>query len=938
MIFNRFFRSKHLDPNPYVRIKAIEKLNKELLAEKTVLHELAFNDPDAAVSLAALHKLDSFTLWYKMSETGKDERVLKKSQQVVEKMLFEEGHAALKEKDRLSFIRQCNDVRLLEKLVYLPWVQADASLSLSLLTKLAKPQVVEKVLLETTNIELQSGLLDSFKDEANIRKLLAKLIKKSHSEQIKEKATALLHHWDKQQQRPVSVEKDTKMLLSRLLALKESTDLTFIQQQHQALSEQYIDLSGQFDCLTESKKTEFEQKWHELNQRLQKAIDGLLPLWQEKQASEQLNKAVDDLQHESKGVLDTANAFLSARMEELTNAEVEQQGEVLNQLYDRTKNLLASVPHAQVAHRKKLESIIEQIIQCHESLANLPAFVLCLSQSGEVLKQFTALSLPDDISQLDAAEQYLQEVKQQWRAATHRFSKNLPLNMVEQWQNATASWQRVIKKLNDQVNQDVARCRTKYRTIEGLIEQGRFRLAIELYRKVVGWFGNLPEKQQAKLQKLHSQIKLQIENLQDWQEYIATPRKPALLADAEYLVANPLEVEQQAKAVKVLRQQWSSLGVIDSESDHALNQAFDETIEKAFVPCRLHYEQQQIGRTQNLLEKNAILAELEQLNQSTEDPGQIAKRLTTLQQKWRNVGEVEFSLRNALYEQFQQAVKPIKAKVSAFYKNNAQLKELLLIKAKKCLELNSADDATQQIKNLQIEWKSIAHAGKRAEAELWPAFRQVCDSVFAKRSEQIEQYKRAQEQQIESVKQQLAALQLNVEQATSKAEFEQANALKTAIFAQLSNLPSKERSGFERQLNGIDKQQHIGIAKLESLQTQRHYALIFAVLKEWQQSELLPKSLADLPNSWQQAFTGQTPTWAQSRHELTVMLEIISQQASPKSDGKLRQALQMQLMAQKLQDGVQCEPDELLQGWISKGPLLAKEQDLLQRVQSLFAE
>jgi DNA repair protein SbcC/Rad50 len=109
MIFNRFFRSKHLDPNPQVRIKAIEKLNTTLSSEKTVLHELAFNDPDASVSLAALHKLDSFTLWYKMSEIGKDERVLKKSQQIVEQMLFDETNVGLNEKDKLSFIRQCND-------------------------------------------------------------------------------------------------------------------------------------------------------------------------------------------------------------------------------------------------------------------------------------------------------------------------------------------------------------------------------------------------------------------------------------------------------------------------------------------------------------------------------------------------------------------------------------------------------------------------------------------------------------------------------------------------------------------------------------------------------------------------------------------------------------------------------------------------------------
>jgi len=41
-----------------------------------------------------------------------------------------------------------------------------------------------------------------------------------------------------------------------------------------------------------------------------------------------------------------------------------------------------------------------------------------------------------------------------------------------------------------------------------------------------------------KLNKLHTQVKQPIEKLKDWQEYIATPRKPLpILADAEYLVS-----------------------------------------------------------------------------------------------------------------------------------------------------------------------------------------------------------------------------------------------------------------------------------------------------------------------------------------------------------------------------------------------------------------
>jgi exonuclease SbcC len=938
MIFNRFFRSKHLDPNPHVRIKAIDKLNKELANEKTVLHELAFNDPDAAVSLAALQKLDSFTLWYKMSEISKDERVLKKSQQIVEQMLFEESNIALSEKDKSSFIRQCGDNKLLEKSVFLPWVQADTNLIQTLLAKVAKPLLVKKVLLETNNTALQSALLNKFKDEASSRKLLNKLLKKSDSEQIKQQVTDLLLNWDKQQQLPISVEKDTKMLLSRLLALKESGDLTVIHEQQGLLSKQYAELSAQFLCLTELKRQEFEQKWLELNQRLQKSIDVLSPQWQEQKAQQQLKQAIAELQGESTKVLDAANAILAERMVELTNTEVEFQGEQLNQLDDKVKSLLQSVGPDKTADRSSLESINGRIIQCQENLANLPEFMLCLSQSKELIEQFAALSLPNDISQIDAAEQYLREVKQQWRAITQRFSKNLPADLVEQLQKATLAWQVVVKKLSEQVNQDVARCRNKYRAIEGLISQGRFRPAIDVYNKVSVWYQKLPENQQAKLNKLHTQVKQQIEDLKDLQEYLAAPRKPALLTDAEYLVSNPLDVEQQAKAVKVLRQQWNSLGVIDSESDIALNQAFDETIERAFAPCRAHYEQQQTERIKNLQIKTDILTQLEQLNNTVGDSGQISKKLAALQQQWRAVGEVEFSLRNSLYEQFQEAIKPLKAKVSDFYKDNAEQKERLISKAKKQLEADSIEEAINQIKSLQVEWKVIAHAGKKAEAELWPAFRRVCDDVFTKRNELIEQQTQVQIQQVDDVQQQLIILRDTVANSTNKAEFEQASELKSVIVEQLSVLPHKERTAFERKLEELEKQVVQGIAQLAVMQTQRQYMLILKVLEQWQQLDTLPADFADLPNSWQQVFSCQAKKSSKNRQELTVMLEIVKEQPSPPSDAAIRQTAQMQLMAQKLQDGTHAEADELLQQWINLGPVTVQEQPLLKRIECLFTQ
>jgi hypothetical protein len=130
MIFKHLFRSKHQNPDPQVRLQAIESLNKQHSQHKTILHELAFNDSDGGVSLAALHKLDSFVLWYKMSEISKNDRVLKKAQQVVENILLDQQNEALTEQVKRQFMLETRDIGLIEKLLGQQWIQQDSELAM----------------------------------------------------------------------------------------------------------------------------------------------------------------------------------------------------------------------------------------------------------------------------------------------------------------------------------------------------------------------------------------------------------------------------------------------------------------------------------------------------------------------------------------------------------------------------------------------------------------------------------------------------------------------------------------------------------------------------------------------------------------------------------------------------------------------------------------
>jgi len=934
MIFKHLFRSKHQNPDPQVRLQAIENLNKQDPQQKSVLHELAFNDSDVGVSLAALKKLDSFVLWYKMSEIAKNERVQKKSQQFVENTLLDGDNQALTEQEKRQYILETRDIRLIEKLLGQQWIQKDTQLAMSLLQKVDKPQLQEKLLFDTPNESLQTAILQTLSDNVQTRKLLNKIPKKTSSSVLKELAHETLQGWLTAEKAPVEVELQVKMVLSRMLALKDQNDLMHIQQQQAELTQQYNQIAARFVCLPEVKRNEIEQKYTDICIRVERTIALLTPQWQAQQAELALSQNMQTLLVEVEQSLAELSKQLTTRIRDIEASEVDTFVLVINQHIEKLHDLTKQLPANNQAAHRRLEQLNNQLLSSLNTLTNLPQFQQAILLGQQLLEKLEGLALPDDASQIEAAEEYLREQKQLWRNTVTSYQAHMPTNLSQQWNARLKLWQQAIKVLRNQLDGELSRCRNKLKAVESLINQGKFKAAMVLYQKVQKWFAVLPEKQQGQLERTFMSVKEQIENLKDWQDYIAAPRKPALLNEAEALIAQPLEIDAQASAIKSLRYQWNSLGKSDTESDHALNEAFEIAIEKAFAPCREFYDQQQQQREQNMLAKQQILADIKTLNNEHGDIGQLAKTLRTIQQKWKNIGEVDFKQRNALYDNYQQLLNPLRDKVSAFYQDNAEQKQALLTKAEKLSELESVDEAIEQAKKLQQAWKTIEHAGKKAEANLWPAFRKVNDSLFAKKAEASQQQQTQLNEQVASVIEQVTQLETLLNSADDKASVQSALHNKPSVIDGINALPMRDRRALEQRIQTLGEKQQLKLTELEKSAKAQVYLNLFSALKMWQTDKELPDEVAGLNKQWQQCF--QELSEHADRHDLTIKMEIVSQKDSPQKDAEKRQSIQMQLMAQKLQSGDSLDLLSLLKDWIRAGALSKSDVTLLKRIEPMF--
>ncbi|MEP4102637.1 DUF349 domain-containing protein [Paraglaciecola sp.] len=922
-----------MSPDPQVRIKAIETLDNQVSEQKSVLHELAFNDADSKVSLAALYKLDSFVLWYKMSEIAKDELVKRKSVKLVESVLLSESDTTLTSSERRKFILELKDNSLLEKLLAQAWVQKDAELSMRILRKIDKPLFRDKILVTTSNEALQLTILDSLKDAPSNRKLLNKFIKRSPSVAAQNKAEELLSLWFKVEKIPVELEQQMKMLLSRLLTLKDHQDLEYIEKLRTDLDFEYHKLSESFNYLDEVRRTEIQQKYLDISSKVNRNIELLKPVWIAQQVKLVRDNSIDTVSQNIEDYLGEVHTQLDSRIAELTTEEVDGFKFKLMQFGKELIQLIGDVPVSEIKQHQCLEQLNNKVNQSVHTLANFSGLQEAVLAAQHLVEKLEAQPLPSGPNDLDGAQAFLDDLNKNWRSVIGQCANFLPQELYERWNKQTKVWKKAVSEHRKELNAELNRCRNKLKAVDSLVHQGKFKAAMGLYQKVHVWFDNLNEKQQAQLQKAFSNVQQQIENLKDWQDYISAPRKPALLDEAESLIAKPLPIEAQSKAIKVLRSQWNSLGKTGTESDQVLNNAFDVAIEAAFAPCREHYEQQQKLRASNLQFKTQLLEAIQLLSNADIPIMELAKQLRLLQQKWRSSGGVDFKLRNELNEEFQALVEPLKQKINKFYNDNALQKQRLLDQARLLIELEPISEAIEEAKSLQQRWKSIEHAGRKAEADLWQAFRQANDNLFAKRAELNQQHKLEVKQQIEEIKLKVNTLKLNLNKAKNKSELKQALQDTPAVQDLLKSIPNNTRKELEHEINCVFEQQKRQLSELSKNEKSKEYIQLFETLRHWEQGANRP-DVTDLRKHWQSGFT-KAPALT-NRDEITLKMEVIADKPSPLSEQNKRKQVQMELMAHKLQSGNSLELNTLLLDWIKGGELSETDKPLLERVERVF--
>jgi hypothetical protein len=902
MIFKRWFKPKWQHENPTIRQQAIAELDQQTPGQKEVLHELAFNDGNETVRRVALERLNEFSLWWQASKHESADRLKQfAEQQLVQMLLDNRVSAQLKH----QFINECQRTSVLEKLAT---HETEPTLKLQILMRLQRQDLFLAALVDPVlSTEQKVALFAAITDDKALDKTSRHCSGELHQQLQLELARRV-----ELKQKPERIRKQLVLLLARLNAVREKSDVALAQQQWTELQQQWSLLEPELAVLPADEAKDTFEKYQRIVHLTDIMLAPRLALLAAEQAKQQQQALQQKLFQQFSQQLQMLQQLLGQLIADgdLTAAAAQQQALDSLQAQVLSEDLTAAV-------RQPLEARI-QLLQ--QQLDQLPELSEALAQAARLLAELSAQPLPV-AAQAEQAYQGFKDWQKQWQQVSRKAGALLPQQFSDSYQTLVQQWRDHCEPLLAQQQRLIRQLRSKLAEFKRLHDQGRFKVLFGLWKGIQQEFSTLSPAQAAQVEKDVQHCAELIAALTDLQAYIATPRKQALIEHLQQLIDDQdMTITERANQIKLARGQWNSLGRADVELEDSLNQQFNQLSEQAFAPCREFYAAQDQQRLQAEQSRQQIIVTLLQVQLNPPQGRELDMLLQQQQQAWQQSGAVSREQFSALQQAYKAAVLPLKQQQQASWQQAAEAKQQLIVQVKALVE-DAAGPQVEQVKQLQQQWKQLGFAGNRVDQQLWNEFRSACDAFFARRQQQRDE----EAQQLQARRAVISSTLADFSAVDLMAQSEQQL---RAQLLQLDDVDTADDKVMRQQQQQLRQQLTNQLAALENQAELGQYQQLFNALAQ------PTVQASDLPVLYRLVFNQQQESL--SRADLTLALEWAAGRPSPAALSAARQRVQMQLLSDKHNSGDNLNQNELLGRWLQHGPITAEEADLLNRVKALY--
>lgn len=238
--------------------------------------------------------------------------------------------------------------------------------------------------------------------------------------------------------------------------------------------------------------------------------------------------------------------------------------------------------------------------------------------------------------------------------------------------------------------------------------------------------------------------------------------KIALCEQAEELL-NEKSLTKAFKALQKLHDDWKEVGPVPQDKKDEIWERFKAATDKINQIRREHYAKLQEEQNANLATKTALCEKAEEiLNEDYTSVNAWTKKseeLSELFKVWKTVGLASKKDNEDIWARFKGAMDSFFAKKKEYFSTlkdqqteNLERKTQLCVEAEALMESTEWKKASEQLKKLQEEWKTIGPVPKRHTDKIWKRFRAACDTFFNRKNEHFSGIKSEENDNLEAKK------------------------------------------------------------------------------------------------------------------------------------------------------------------------------------------
>lgn len=235
--------------------------------------------------------------------------------------------------------------------------------------------------------------------------------------------------------------------------------------------------------------------------------------------------------------------------------------------------------------------------------------------------------------------------------------------------------------------------------------------------------------------------------------------KLSIIEELKELVESGDDANKSYTEFKKLQQQWNETKLVPQGKVNELWKNYQLYVEKFYDLLKLNNEFREYDFKKNLEIKTHLCEAAEKLNEEA-DVISAFQQLQALHQEFKETGPVAKELREEIWARFKAASTAVNKRHQQYFEELKQKEEENLAhKTALCEKIEAIDltaiktaaaweSQTQQIIEMQKEWRTIGFAPQKMNVKIFERFRGACDRFF---TEKASFFKRLKEEQAQNL-------------------------------------------------------------------------------------------------------------------------------------------------------------------------------------------